>query len=72
MSFLSNPTAIFWIAIVLICTVPTAITFWYKAKRTAIDADLKMKMLEMGMSADEIERVLMAESNPDGRTAKKR
>jgi hypothetical protein len=27
-----------------------------------MDADLKMKMLEMGMTADEIERVLKAES----------
>ena len=30
-----------------------------------MDADLKMKMLELGMSADEIERVLIAESSPD-------
>lgn len=49
----------------LLATVPTGLVFWYKAKRAAMDADLKMKMLEMGMSADDIERVLAAESHSD-------
>jgi hypothetical protein len=53
-------------AIVLLTTVPTGLVYWYKTKRAAMDADLKMKMLEMGMSADEIERVLAAESSTDG------
>ena len=34
-----------------------------------MDADLKMRMLEMGMSAIDIERVLQAESS-DGATRK--
>ena len=58
-------------AIVLLATVPTALVYWYKAKRAAMDADLKMKMLEMGMSADEIERVLAAESVESGQSSGK-
>ena len=63
MAFLSNPTAIFWIAIVIISTVPSLAFFRFKNRKAEIDADLKMKMLEMGMSASDIERVLKAESH---------
>jgi len=62
MSFLSNPMTIFWGAIVLISIVPTITYYWHKTRKAEMDADLKMKMLEMGMSASEIERVLSAES----------
>jgi hypothetical protein len=61
-----NELMIVFGAIVLLTTVPTGLVYWYKTKRAAMDADLKMKMLEMGMSADEIERVLAAESSADG------
>jgi len=53
---------IFWGAIVLISIVPTITYYWHKTRKAEMDADLKMKMLEMGMSASEIERVLSAES----------
>jgi len=66
-SFLRNDLAIIFTAIVLCTAIPTGLTYWYKGKKAAMDADLKMKMLEMGMSASEIERVLIAESNPDGK-----
>jgi hypothetical protein len=69
MSFLAaepDKTLIVFSAIVLLATIPTGLVYWYKTKRAAMDADLKMKMLEMGMSADEIERVLAAESSADG------
>jgi hypothetical protein len=63
-AILNNNLAIVFIGIILLTLIPTAFGHWLKAKRAAMDADLKMKMLEMGMSADEIERVLKAESNP--------
>ena len=64
-SFLRNDLAIIFTAIVLCTAIPTGLTYWFKAKKAGMDADLKMKMLELGMSADEIERVLIAESSPD-------
>ena len=63
MSFLSNPITIFWISIVAISVIPTFIYHWHKTRRAEMDADLKMRMLEMGMSASDIERVLKAESS---------
>jgi hypothetical protein len=65
-SLLHNDLAIIFTAIVLLTVIPIGMTYWFKAKKAAMDADLKMKMLELGMSADEIERVLVAESMPDG------
>ena len=67
MASLLNPTNIFWIAIAVIAIVPTLAVFWHKTRKAEMDADLKMRMLEMGMSAADIERVLKAES-PDGAT----
>ena len=63
MAFLSNPMTIFWGAIVIISVVPTLAVFWHKTRKAEMDADLKMRMLEMGMSATDIERVLKAESS---------
>lgn len=60
---LTNPINIFWIAIVLISIVPTITYYWHKTRRAEMDADLKMRMLEMGMSSSDIERVLKAESH---------
>ena len=62
MTYLANPVTIFWIAIVLISIVPTITYYWHKTRKAEMDADLKMRMLEMGMSANDIERVLRAES----------
>lgn len=62
MAYLTNPVTVFWIAIVLISVVPTITYYWHKTRKAEMDADLKMRMLEMGMSANDIERVLRAES----------
>lgn len=62
MVYLSNPVTITWIGIILICIVPTITYYWHKTRKAEMDADLKMRMLEMGMSASDIERVLKAES----------
>lgn len=67
-TFFQNPVAVFWSAIALIAIVPSVTgaiaAFWYKNRKAELDAHLKLRMLEMGMSADEIERVLKAESGP--------
>jgi hypothetical protein len=63
MAFLSNPVTVFWLAIVTLSVVPTALVYWHKTRKAEMDADLKMRMLEMGMSASDIERVLKAESS---------
>ena len=49
--------------IIMGCLIPiTAIigSFWYKAQKVKSDKDLKLSMLERGMSAEEIERVISA------------
>ncbi|MCH8967797.1 MAG: hypothetical protein IIA66_01620 [Planctomycetes bacterium] len=49
--------------IIMGCLIPiTAIigSFWYKAQKNKHDHDLKRTMLERGMSAEEIERVISA------------
>ncbi|MEQ1829753.1 MAG: hypothetical protein ABL921_27570 [Pirellula sp.] len=64
-NILHNDLAIIFIGVSVLTAIPTGLTYWYKAKRAAMDADLKMRMLELGMSAGDIERVLTAESDPD-------
>lgn len=57
---LQNPAFIFWGSITLISVVPVVAHYWYKLRRHEIEADLKREMIERGMSADEIQRVLDA------------
>lgn len=47
------------------CLIPIAgiiATFWYKAQKVRFDNELKRTMVDRGLSADEIERILAAES----------
>ena len=58
------------IAVIMGCLIPIAAilgNFWYKAKKDKQDNDLKRSMLERGMSAEEIERVISAgvEDDPE-------
>jgi hypothetical protein len=61
-----NPVAVFWVAIASMVVVPAVTAAvagaWYKTRKSELDASVKMRMLEMGMSADDIVRVLKAES----------
>jgi hypothetical protein len=41
--------------------------YWYKVKRAEMETGLKHAMLERGMSADDIQKVLEAASNRSGR-----
>ena len=42
--------------------------YWYKAHRAQLDANLKMEMIQRGMSADDIVKVLAAQSTPRATT----
>jgi hypothetical protein len=55
------------IAVVMVFSVPICAIIggvWYKIERTRSDNDLKRTMVERGMSAEEIERVIAAKT-PD-------
>lgn len=55
-------TVVFWGAITLMVIVPSLAYYWQQIKKTELDAGLKQSMIDRGMSADEIERVLRAGS----------
>jgi len=59
---LNSPSAVFWIAITLMVIVPTIAQYWHKSRRDEIEADLKREMIQRGMSADDIVKVLRASS----------
>jgi len=53
-----NPVFVSITGGVLICLGSSLIHSWSKVRRTSIEADLKREMIERGMSADEICRVI--------------
>ncbi len=61
-SFLNNTTFIFWSAVVLIVVVPGVTSvlahYWFRTRKAELDAQLKSQMVQLGMSAAEIERVI--------------
>lgn len=62
---LTNPFFLVF-AFLTLTNVAFAISYyWYKARRAEIDAALKHEMLQRGMSADEIARVLAAPVRSD-------
>jgi len=46
--------AVFWISIMLICTIPAVAHYWYKVRQAEADAALKQEMVARGYSAVEI------------------
>jgi hypothetical protein len=63
---------IFWAAITIIVVVPVIGTFWYKFHKANLDFELKRHMIERGMAAEEIERVLRAGAEPEEEQAEKK
>jgi len=60
---LHNPVFLSLAAGVLIVLGTTISGCWIKAKKASLEADLKREMIERGMSADEICRVIQARSS---------
>ena len=46
--------SIFWLSIMLICTIPAVAHYWYKVRQAEADAALKQEMVARGYSAVEI------------------
>ncbi len=67
-TFFSNTDAVAIVCgtvmVFLVVVVPVGIVYWYRLAKARAEAHLKQAMVERGMSADEIERVLQAQS-PD-------
>ena len=61
-SLLQNRTLVFWVAITLICVVPSICHYVYRWRKTELEIELKRDMVARGMSAEEIERVLKAKT----------
>jgi hypothetical protein len=61
------------IVFVMVCIVSVTgiiASFWYKAQKVRAANDLKRTMIEHGMSADDIERVLAAGEDADHRPSR--
>ena len=61
-SFLNNPLAIPIVGIVVGVGVPVIGHFWFESEKHRRDSELKRSMIERGMFAEEIERILAAKS----------
>jgi len=59
---LSQPVFIIFTSITIMSVASTAAYYWHKVRRAELEASLKHEMIERGMSAGEIERVLQASS----------
>jgi hypothetical protein len=57
---LFNPVFVVFAALTICAVASVVSVFWYRTRRAEIDAALKQTMIDRGMSADEIERVLRA------------
>ena len=61
---LKMPTILFIVG-GLIAIAAIICSFWYKVEKARSDKDLKLSMLQRGMSAEEIERVISARGEDD-------
>ncbi len=67
-SFLESIFDVPQLAIIMGCLIPISAIlghFWYQAQKNKHDNDLKQSMVERGMSAEEIERVISAGAQDD-------
>jgi hypothetical protein len=57
----------FWLFAWLTITsvVSSVAYYWYKARKAELEASLKQQMIERGMSAEEIVKVLRGSAAPD-------
>jgi hypothetical protein len=56
--FLSNPLSLVFALPIIVCVVGTVAHYWYLARKAELDANLKLEMIQRGMSAEDIRLVL--------------
>jgi hypothetical protein len=72
-----SPLFIIFAFLTITSVVSTIAYYWYKIHKTEVEAALKQEMIQRGMSADEIERILKATASgkssapPDSRSSMK-
>src|SRR5262249_14242886 len=59
-SLFQHSSLIYWTAIALICIVPSTAHYWWKIRKAELEAALKQEMIQKGMAADDIQKVLDA------------
>ena len=60
--------AMLFAVIVLLAAAPKGYQFWLKMQKTKTDNEVKLEMLKMGSSADEIVRAFLSPPDGDSRT----
>ena len=63
---------IMWAAITILVVGPAVLFYWHQNHKATLDHDLKREMLERGMSADDICRVLRAGAHSDDQDEEKK
>lgn len=58
--YLTDPVFIVFASITVIALSTTFGNFWYRSKRAALEAELKLEMIQRGLSPDEICQVIRA------------
>ncbi len=66
-TLLQTPLFIIFASVTLISLGSTLAHYWYKSRRAALDAELKMEMIQRGLTADEICRVIQARPGDDAK-----
>lgn len=62
-----HPGILIILCLTIASLVSTAAHYWHKSRKIELEASLKLEMIQRGMSAEEIERVMRA-SVGSGRT----
>lgn len=59
--------AIIFAVIVMLAAVPKGYEYWQKMQKDKSENEIKLKMLKMGSSVDEIERTFLSQNDCDSR-----
>jgi hypothetical protein len=68
-NLLTNPIFIIFAWLTITSVVGTVAHYWHKVQRDALDAALKQEMLQRGMSADDIVKVIQGVKTKSSRKA---
>lgn len=61
----SNPLFVIFGSLTVVSVVSVVAYVWHRISALTVEADLKRDMLNRGMSADEIEQVILASAGSD-------